>query len=175
MNDPHEHGTEFQEFHLGNNAEDPRLVLTQETRQLLDNFVLGEVGSHLLRRAHFVAEDLFAKEFSDESLTPRQKAALIIVYQNPGANQNTLADQLFMDRNTVAEMVKRLVATKLIHREKASCDRRAYKLYLSPTGAELLNRVMPRDADVEHRVLERLPEELRLLFLKCLKMIVSPS
>lgn len=149
--------------------------LSAETRAILDEFELGDVVSHLLRRAHFVAEELFTREFADESLTPRQKAALIIIYQHPGANQSTLADELFMDRNTVAEMVKRLVDSRLVRREKAPNDRRAYQLYLAPAGAQLLNRVMPRDSIVEHKVLERLPEELRLLFLKSLKMIIHPD
>jgi hypothetical protein len=34
--------------------------------------------------------------------------------------------------------------------------------------------VLPRDAEVERKLLERLPEEYRPLFLKCLKMMVAP-
>jgi DNA-binding MarR family transcriptional regulator len=155
---------------------DARDDIHPEVRVLLDEFRLEAVGSHLLRRAHFMAEELFAREFADESLTPRQKAALVIVYQQPGLNQNALADRLFMDRNTVAEMVKRLVASGLLHRSSAQTDQRAYQLFLAPAGAELLNRVMPRDALVEARVLERLPEEYRALFLKCLRLLAeSPA
>jgi DNA-binding MarR family transcriptional regulator len=151
---------------------DARERLTPAVRQLLDEFHLDEVASHLLRRAHFMAEELFAREFADQSLTPRQKAALVIVYQQPGLNQNALADRLFMDRNTVAEMVKRLVSAGLLHRASAKDDQRAYQLFLGAGGAELLNRVMPRDAAVESRVLDRLPEEYRPLFVKCLRMLV---
>jgi DNA-binding MarR family transcriptional regulator len=125
-------------------ARDARDDIHPDVRLLLDEFRLEAVGSHLLRRAHFMAEELFAREFADESLTPRQKAALVIVYQQPGLNQNALADRLFMDRNTVAEMVKRLAATGLLHRSSAQTDQRAYQLFLAPGGAELLNRVMPR-------------------------------
>lgn len=150
--------------------------LTPATRKILDDFRLEDVASHLLRRAHFAAEEMFSLEFSDESLTPRQKAALIIVYQHPGLNQNALADRLFMDRNTVAEMVKRLAATSLLRRVSAKEDQRAYELFLAPAGAALLNRVMPRDVLVERRVLERLPEEYRQLFIKCMRMMVdSPT
>lgn len=156
-------------------APDARSEVVAEVRAILDEFRLETVGSHLLRRAHFNAEELFAREFSDESLTPRQKAALVIVYQQPGLNQNALADRLFMDRNTVAEMVRRLVATGLLHRASAQSDQRAYELFLAPAGAHLLNRVMPRDALVEARVLERLPEEYRPLFLKCLRLIAEPT
>lgn len=154
---------------------DARGQVAPAVRRILDDFRLEDVGSHLLRRAHFVAEEMFSQEFSDESLTPRQKAALIIVYQQPGLNQNALADRLFMDRNTVAEMVKRLAATGLLRRVSAKDDQRAYELFLAPAGAELLNRVMPRDVLVERRVLDRLPEEYRPLFVKCLRMLVEPQ
>jgi DNA-binding MarR family transcriptional regulator len=153
---------------------DARELVTPAVGKILDEFRLEDVGSHLLRRAHFTAEELFAQEFADESLTPRQKAALIAVYQHPGLNQNALADRLFMDRNTVAEMVRRLAASGLMRRVSAADDQRAYQLFLAADGAALLNRVMPRDVNVERRVLERLPEEYRALFLKCLRMIVEP-
>ena len=154
---------------------DARSLVSSQVRRTLDDFRLDDVGSHLLRRAHFFAEDLFAQEFADESLTPRQKAALIIVYRQPALNQNALADRLFMDRNTVAEMVKRLVGAGLLLRRPATDDQRAYELFLAPAGAELLNRVMPRDALVERRLLERLPEEYRPLFVKCLRLLVEPA
>lgn len=155
-------------------AVDARDALVPAVRRILDEFRLEDIGSHLMRRAHFMAEELFAQEFADESLTPRQKAALITVYQQPGLNQNALADRLFMDRNTVAEMVKRLAGSGLLRRVSAKDDQRAYQLFLAPAGAALLNRVMPRDALVERRVLERLPEEYRPLFIKCLHMLVVP-
>lgn len=154
---------------------DGRALVSPEVREILESFRLDNVVSHLLRRAHFAAEEMFAQEFSDESLTPRQKAALIIVYQQPGLNQNALADRLFMDRNTVAEMVRRLVANGLLVRVPAKDDQRAYELCLSSDGAELLNRVMPRDLLVEERILERLPEEYRALFMKCVRMLLDPK
>ena len=156
-------------------AQEASRHLSPSVRRQLDTFQLEAVGSHLLRRAHFMAEELFSHEFCDESLTPRQKAALIIVYQHPGLNQNALADRLFMDRNTVAEMVKRLAVAGLLERLVAEDDQRAYRLFLAAAGAELLNRVMPRDALVEQRVLERLPLEYRPLFVKCLRLLVEPA
>ncbi len=154
---------------------DARELVSPAVRKLLDAFRLEDICSHLLRRAHFQAEELFSREFSDESLTPRQKAALITVYQQPGLNQNALADRLFMDRNTVAEMVRRLVTSDLVRRVAAKDDQRAWQLFLAPAGAALLDRVMPRDVLVEQRVLDRLPEEYRPLFVKCLRLLVEPA
>jgi DNA-binding MarR family transcriptional regulator len=153
---------------------DARALIAPPVRELLDRFRLEDVGSHLLRRAHFLAEDIFPQEFASESITPRQKAALVTIYQQPGLNQNALADRLFMDRNTVAEMVRRLALNGLVRRVQAAGDQRAYELFLAPAGAAMLERVMPRDARVEQLVLERLPEEYRALFVKCLRLIVEP-
>jgi len=131
------------------------------------------VPSHLLRRAHFKAEEIFAHTFSDEGVTPRQKAALVLLYQEPGLNQNALSERLAMDRNTVAEMVRRMSSGGLIERRPSPEDARAYQLYVAPGGTELLNRVMPRDASVEEQLLARLPEEYRSLFVKCLRLIAE--
>lgn len=149
--------------------------ITPEVRQILDHFVLNNVASHLLRRAHFAAEEAFAQEFSAENLTPRQKAALVTVYQQPGLNQNALADHLCMDRNTVAEMVKRLTQRNLLRRISAQDDQRAYQIFVTTQGAALLNAVMARDALLEQRVFARLPEEYRPLFMKCLRLLVAPA
>jgi len=148
-------------------------LLPPEVQGLVDNFRLENVASHLLRRAHFQAEDMFHQEFFEESLTPRQKASLVVVAQHPGLTQNALATHLAMDRNTVGDIVKRLCANALLTRYRASDDQRAYKLYISEAGAELLGRVLPRDADIEQRLLDRLPKELQPLFVKCLKLIVG--
>ncbi|WP_430423105.1 MarR family winged helix-turn-helix transcriptional regulator [Methylibium petroleiphilum] len=153
---------------------DPRAAISPPVKRILDEFRLEEIPSHLLRRAHFAAEELFAQEFAAEGLTPRQKATLVILYQHPGLNQNALADRLFMDRNTVAEMAKRLAANGLISRMPAPEDQRAYCLFLAPDGVALINRVMPRDRSVEDKILERLPPEYHALFLKCLRLIVDP-
>lgn len=150
-------------------------MLSEPVRTILENFRLENVLSHLLRRAHFRAEEIFATEFAEESITPRQKATLVILYQNPGISQNALADRLHMDRNTVAEMLKRLVSSGFVRRVPAKSDQRAYELFLAPAGARLLNQVMPRDIAVERRIAERLPEEYRALFTKCLRLLIDPG
>lgn len=147
--------------------------LTPRVRTILDRFRLEEIVSHLLRRAHFAAEERFAHEFADEQITPRQKAILIAVYQRPGLSQNMLAEHLFIDRNTVAEMVKRLVARKLLERRPSAGDRRAHELFLAPDGAAMLNRVMPRDAAIELAILQRLPKADEKRFMKYLRLIVQ--
>lgn len=154
-------------------SRDAASELTPQVRSVLDRFRLEDVVSHLLRRAHFAAEERFSREFSDEQITPRQKATLIAVYQRPGLSQNMLAEHLFMDRNTVAEMVTRLVARQLLERRPSAGDRRAHELFLAPDGAAMLNRVIPRDASIERAILQGLAKGDEKRFMKYLRLIVQ--
>jgi DNA-binding MarR family transcriptional regulator len=154
---------------------EPRLpVVSEQVKVILDRSRPENVVSDLLRRAHFSAEDLFAREFAGEQITARQKAALVVLHQHPGLSQHALADRLHLDPNTVAEMVRRLVASGWIRRAPAQSDRRAYELFLTASSIRLLDRIMPRDSAVERRLIERLPKEYRPLFVKCLRLIVDP-
>ncbi len=148
--------------------------LSKAGRAALDDFRLENVMSHLLRRAHFAAEDIFAKEFAAEAITPRQKAALIAIYQRPGINQNELSALLFMDRNTVAELVSRLAARALVKRRPSPEDRRAFQLFLAPDGAALLDRVILRDGEVERKIASKVPRKDRALLMRCLRLLAQP-
>jgi len=139
----------------------------------LDRFVLTDIVSHLLRRAHFRAEEIFNEELGSSGLTPRQKALLVTAYQNPGANQNALAEKIAIDRNSFAEMLARMVARGYIRRERSPDDGRAYQITITDKGLRVLEQVLPGDAVVEKRVMEPLPPELRPLFVKCLRIMVG--
>ncbi len=141
--------------------------------ELVEGFELTDVASHLLRRAHFRAEALFMQTFPDEDLTPRQKALLITVCKHPGATQNQLADLIALDRNSVADMVNRLVRKDYLKRRQAPSDARAYAVTITPAGVELLQRILSRDKEVEDAIIEVLPVEYRALFMKCLKLMAG--
>ena len=141
--------------------------------RLADRFVLTDVVSHLLRRAHFRAEELFSIELGQSGLTPRQKALLVTAYQHPGETQNQLAERIALDRHSFAEMLRRMVTRGLLSRVPAHTDGRAYSIFVTPKGEALLGEVLPHDLVVEEKVLEPLPPEYRPLFIKCLQILVG--
>lgn len=141
--------------------------------ELLNAFRLDDNVSHLLRRAHFRAEGLFASTLEDSGLTPRQKALLIASYQHPGSTLSNLAEQIVLDRQTTAEMAQRLVARGLLEQRRSSTDRRAYAVWVTPAGVDLLRVVMPRDAEVQEQILAPVPAEHRPLFLQCLHLMAG--
>lgn len=140
---------------------------------LITAFELTDVASHLLRRAHFRAEALFMEQFQEEDITPRQKALLITVCKHPGATQNQLGEFIALDRNSLADMVNRMVRKGYLKRMRAAGDGRAYAVHITDSGFALLQRVLPRDREVEDAIIGVLPEEYRALFMKCLKIVAG--
>ncbi|MDA4845608.1 MarR family winged helix-turn-helix transcriptional regulator [Hoeflea poritis] len=94
--------------------------------------------SHLLRRAHFFAEARFAKSMSRDGLTSRQLALMVAVDQNPGASQNAIGDIIALDRNSVSELVVRMVKKRLLKRETSQKDKRSFVLKLTDKGREIV-------------------------------------
>ncbi|GGX11837.1 hypothetical protein GCM10007242_17520 [Pigmentiphaga litoralis] len=144
-----------------------------ERDTLIAAFELTDVASHLLRRAHFRAEAMFMEHFQDEDITPRQKALLITVCKHPGATQNQLGDYIALDRNSLADMVNRMVRKGYLKRMRAAGDGRAYAVHITDSGFALLQRVLPRDKQVEDAIIGVLPAEYRALFMKCLKIVAG--
>ena len=153
----------------------PATASTAATRgtTLADRFVLTDVVSHLLRRAHFRAEALFDAELGHWGLTPRQKALLVMAHQHPGETQNQLAERVALDRASFAEMLRRMTARGLLKRTRATTDRRAYAIVITPKGETLMRAILPLDQVVEARVIAPLPAEYRPLFVKSLRLMIG--
>jgi len=111
---------------------------------------------HLLRRAHFEAEALFPLVYGEE-VTSRQLALLTAVGQRPGLSQSAVAQQIGIDLNTCSDLVARLVAKKLLRRERSQIDGRTYALHLAPKGGRAFEEGIEKAAAYRESVSRRLP------------------
>jgi DNA-binding MarR family transcriptional regulator len=127
----------------------------------------------LLRLVHQRSHDLYTELVGRDGPTRQQIAVLIALYQRPGASQAELTAATGIDRNTLAEMLGRLVERGLVERRRAAGDGRAWELRLGPTGAALLRETMPAALRVQRLLLEPIPPELRETFLECLRRVAG--
>ena len=144
-----------------------------ELDEMLKDFHLLEIASHLLRRAHFRAEEIFASQVGRDGLTPRQKALLIMAYRHPGTNQSELAHRIAIDRNSFTEMLARMVKEGFLTRRRAVDDARSNQIFITRRGIDAVKRIMPIDKRVEQMIVEPLPVEVRPLFISCLRMMLA--
>src|SRR5919198_1042779 len=98
----------------------------------------------LLRRAHQRSHDLYTERVGRDGPTRQQIAVLIALHQKPGASQADVAAASGIDRNTLAEMLGRLIERGLVRRRRADGDGRAWQLQLSEAGEALLVATMPK-------------------------------
>jgi DNA-binding MarR family transcriptional regulator len=151
---------------------------SRHARKLVDRFDLRDAPGHLLRRCHSRARAIFDDLIGRQSgLSKQQMALLIAIAQTPDATHAHLSEETGFDRNTLADTLDRLISKGLAHRERSEIDARAYQIRLTPDGIRQLEKLMPLALEVQQKIIEPLPEELRPVFIQCLRILagVDPS
>ncbi len=93
-------------------------------------FLLVQLGAHRHRR--------FAERLAPLDLHPRHFGMLNHLAANEGQSQQALSRALGIHRSAVVALVDDLEHRELAERRRDRADRRAYTLYLTPQGRELL-------------------------------------
>ncbi len=119
-------------------------------------FELTDLLSHLLRRAHFDAEAAFAEHYSSIDITSRQLALIYTIAAHPGAQQAEIAEVVGLDVNTCSDLAKRIERKGLIRRERSTLDRRAFGLYLTDAGREMMRVTRPITPPYQRAIAARL-------------------
>jgi DNA-binding MarR family transcriptional regulator len=93
-------------------------------------FLLVQLGTHRHRR--------FAERLAPLELHPRHFGMLSQLAANEGQSQQALSRALGIHRSAVVALVDDLEHRGLAERRRDPLDRRAYTLYLTPAGRDLL-------------------------------------
>jgi DNA-binding MarR family transcriptional regulator len=91
---------------------------------------------HLLHIAGQRADNLFAAQGSP--ITPRQYVVLAMLEFRADTSQTDIVRTTGIDRSTVADLVKRMVAAGYVRRKRSKADARAYVVRLTDAGREML-------------------------------------
>lgn len=94
-------------------------------------------------------------------ITRPQSHVLGILNRNEGINQGGLAEILEVEPITAGRMIDRLQDAELVERRPDPEDRRAWRLYLTPRGEELLGKLRPFAAETIDIALEGIDEAQR--------------
>ena len=130
----------------------------------------GLVGYRLRRAAGLFMAD-FRRAVADDSIRPVLFAMLSIVCENPGINQTSLGRALGIQRANLVPLVNELLARRLIERQPAEGDKRAFALLLTTEGQEELLRSTKSIRAHEQRRLKPLDKKERSQLLELLRRI----
>lgn len=113
---------------------------------------------HLMRIHHKVQRCEVA-HLAAHNLTLPQFDVLAQLHAQEGITQQALADRLLVTKGNVCGLMDRMMEQGLVERREDPGDRRAYMLYLTPKGKELIQAVLPAHGAIIARQMGRLPGE----------------
>jgi len=145
---------------------------SERKRNASGTFELSQSPGYLLRRCHQRSRQIFDELIGFETGLSRQQLALLIgIERYPHATQARLSSATGFDRNTLAELMNRLIEKRLVERRRAENDARAYEVSLSDLGASTVKKMYPRYRRVQEKILAPLPPSLRPKFMECLQLL----
>lgn len=151
-----------------------RKANTVKHRELIDLFDLHNAPGHLLRRCHSRARAIFDQLIrSRTGLSKQQVALLIAIAHRPSATHAQLSEETGFDRNTLADTLNRLISKGLAVRQHSTQDARAYDIQLTPQGLAELEDLIPLSYEVQAKIIEPIPAEMREGFMHCLRLLAG--
>jgi DNA-binding MarR family transcriptional regulator len=136
-------------------------------------FALAARPGFLIRRLHQIHLSLFAEECAPFNVTPVQYSILTAVAAQPGLEQAALAHEVGIDRATLANVVARLAARRLVRRRQGARDRRLKHVLPTAACGLLLARMEAPARRAHERTINPLARRDRALFMKALTQLVS--
>ena len=106
----------------------------------------GQIG-FLLRGAYQRASENLSARIGAHDLTPPQFAVLARLRERGKMPQNELGRAVFMEPANIRDVVQRLKKRGLVRTENSPADKRLLFSALSPEGAQLVEKIIPLDAD----------------------------
>jgi len=128
---------------------------------------------HLVRRLHQISVSVFLAAARDGDVTQVQFGTMAAVDCYPGIDQTSLGKVVALDRQTISNVIQRLVAKGLVDRQKK--DKRTSALFLTGAGRDLLHATRERIGGVDALILQPLTEAEQHVFMTLLRKLVDDN
>lgn len=135
--------------------------------------LMTDLPGFLIRRLHQIHLALFAEECAGFDITPVQFSIMTVVSQNPGLDQTALAQEIGVDRATLANVLGRLETRGIVRRTKSKSNHRLKCVYVTAAGAKMLEAIRPAALRAHERTVGPLAAEERAAFEAALRRLVD--
>lgn len=138
---------------------------------LPEHFDLQAQPGIVFRRLANASHSIFHELSGQDEITGPQLTVLVTLIQNGPMIQSGMSKAVSMDKNTLAEMLRRMHERGLITRTPLPSDRRAVQISITEDGKAAASALVEPARAVGEALLAPLPPEYRPLFLKCLNIL----
>jgi DNA-binding MarR family transcriptional regulator len=126
-----------------------------------------------LKRASLRLSREYGKPMQQHGLRPAEFATLLLLVDNAGASQKSLARALAMDPPNMVTLLDRLERRKLLQRERHPHDERARQLQLTRTGLQLVTRTVAAVDRHERKATAGLTEKEKTALIRLLGKLIA--
>jgi DNA-binding MarR family transcriptional regulator len=130
---------------------------------------------YLIRRLHQIQVAMFLEECVEFSITPVQFGVLTVLYDEDSLDQGAIATQLGVDRNTVADVIRRLERRSLLIRLDAVVDRRTRPAKITAKGKAFVESVQPAMERAQRRFIEPLRKDEQIQLMELMRKLVQEN
>ena len=103
-----------------------------------------ELGRIIKRASRLLSQNLQSELNSLEiRITVEQWSLLFVLWEEEGLSQTELGERAFKDKPTTARMMRILEKRNLLKRERNDADKRAFHLFLTEKGKEIVEETIP--------------------------------
>jgi DNA-binding MarR family transcriptional regulator len=113
--------------------------------------VLDELLGYSLRRAQVAMFAAFHEATRGMGVTPPRFTALVVIGANPGLSQSVLGNVLGIARSGAMLLASRFEAQGWVERRHRPDDGRAWGLYLTPRGENVVQKMKRRVAATDRK------------------------
>jgi DNA-binding MarR family transcriptional regulator len=150
-------------------------VADPELRQLITRMPLWRRPGFLVRRLNQIHYALFFEECAAFDITPVQYGVLTTISLQPGVDQNSIAQDVGIDRTNVADVLRRLERRGLVRRARGKADRRMLLTWLTPEGEALTKSMLGAMRRAQERLLAPLSPEERERFMATMLRLIDAN
>jgi len=136
---------------------------------------LAERPGHLIRRLHQIHVGLFLEECDKHDLTPVQFGVLTVLVDGAIRDQVTVAALVGVDRNTAADVIRRLTGRGLLERPDNPTDRRTKMAKITDAGKQMVDAVQPGMIKAQARLIDPLSEEEYAQFMALAEKLIAAN
>ncbi len=133
--------------------------MNKKTLEPHDLINLWDRPGYLIRRLHQIHVALFLDECREFNLTPVQFAVLTVLVGGEALDQVTIAQLIGADRNTVADVIRRLERRGLLDRPASINDKRVKLARITARGRKFAKGVQPEMIKAQNRFVQPLTDK----------------
>lgn len=149
--------------------------MTTSGRKKRDFSNLWNRPGFLIRRLHQIHVAMFLEECNDFNVTPVQFGVLTVLNDHETLDQVTIANLIGIDRNTAADVIRRLEGRGLIERPASLTDKRAKLAQITEQGKDFVASVQPAMITAQRRFTNPLSREENEQLSNLLRKLINEN